>query len=88
MTATAMTDQKLGPSATRAEDSFLRTSDVLKQLRVARSTLYDMIDKGEFPEPIVLRNRLHRWLQSDVDEYKNQKIAQRRKPFRATHDAR
>lgn len=87
MTATTMTDQKLGPQ-TREKDRFVKLRDVVDRLGIARSTLYDMIASGEFPEPIVLRNRLHCWLESDIEEYMSQKIAQRRKPFRATHDAR
>lgn len=87
MTATAMTDRELSPQA-RTKDRFVKMREVLDRLGISRSTLYDMMENGEFPEPIVLRNKLHCWLESDIEEYMSRKIAQRRKPFRATHDAR
>lgn len=47
-------------------DAMLRRPQVLLLLNVSRSTLYRMIQEGEFPAPVVLTPRIRAWPASVV----------------------
>lgn len=53
----------------------LRLPEVLDRLGVKKTTLYALIKKQQFPEPLKISSRASAWLVSDVDDY----IASRRR---------
>ena len=55
----AMIDQRL----------LLTVQDVAEALHVARSTVYKLIQSGEFPKPIKLGKKSIRWRPSAVESY-------------------
>ena len=52
----------------------LRLKDVMAKTGLARSTVYKNINAGTFPRPIGLGGRSVGWIESDVDEWINQRI--------------
>lgn len=54
----------------------LRLPDVAKRVCRGKSTIYAMIDKGEFPAPIKQGNG-NFWLDVEIDEYLRKLIAAR-----------
>lgn len=56
---------------------FLGTKEVCTVFRFSRSTLYRLIDAGEFPHPIKIGLGKNGWLRSDIDAYLNERIAAR-----------
>jgi prophage regulatory protein len=56
----------------------LRRREVESVIGLSRSQLYAMIQRGEFPKPIKLGTGptgAVGWLQSEIDEWVNQRIA-------------
>ena len=47
----------------------LSIQDVAESLHVARSTIYKLIEAGEFPKPIKLGKKSIRWRPSAVEAY-------------------
>ncbi|RLV58303.1 AlpA family transcriptional regulator [Parashewanella curva] len=56
------------------EEKILRLPEVKSRTGIARSTIYKLIDAGDFPPPVALGARAVGWLESDVNEW----IASRR----------
>jgi prophage regulatory protein len=86
---TAMTDQNLSPGAGQKE-RFVRIRELEKRLGMGLSSIRGLIKDGEFPEPIVIRKKIHVWLESDVDQYIQRKAEAARKGsrvFRAAQSA-
>ena len=52
-----------------APDRLLRLQEVLAIVGVSRSTLYDMIGRGQFPKGVRVARRCVRWHESDVLEW-------------------
>lgn len=48
--------------------------DLVLQLRISRSQIYQMVSLGEFPKPKKL-GRLSRWKREDVEEFVRSKLA-------------
>jgi prophage regulatory protein len=59
-------------------ERFLRVTDVTDRLGMSKTSLYLLIDEGEFPEGILIRSKIVVWLESDVDRYIAQKARTRR----------
>lgn len=57
--------------------SIIRLPSVIKLTGLSRSAIYDMIAKGDFPKQIKLTTRSSGWLQSEVDQWINDRIAER-----------
>ena len=58
--------------------SFIRIKEVMERTTLSKSTIYRMMDKGEFPKPIKLRgmgDRVVLWVKSEVDEWIENQIA-------------
>ena len=55
-------------------DRFLCLPEVIAQTGVSRSTIYAWIDKGVFPKQVSLGARSASWLESEINEWMNQKI--------------
>ncbi|MBZ9673441.1 helix-turn-helix transcriptional regulator [Mesorhizobium sp. ES1-3] len=56
---------------------FLRRSDVQDFTGLPTSTLYELMQKGEFPKPINLSPRTVGWIEDEVIAWQEAKIAQR-----------
>lgn len=47
-------------------ETLLRRPEVEARTGLSRSTLYDWMKRGEFPQPVKLGTRLVAWRESDV----------------------
>ena len=59
-----------------ADDPILRMPDVQYQVGLSKSTIYALIKKGEFPKQICIGNRARGWLRSEINRWKQERIAQ------------
>lgn len=50
-------------------DKLLRRPEVESVTGLGRSTLYDWMSRGEFPQPVKLGTRLVAWRQSDIEQW-------------------
>jgi len=51
-----------------------RLPEVLRQTGLSRSTIYEMISRGEFPRQVKLGRRAVGWIANDVDEWIHSKV--------------
>jgi prophage regulatory protein len=58
-------------------DTFLRLDDVTRITGVPRSTIYDLIKRGQFPEQIKLSERMVAWSAAEIADWQQQRIAKR-----------
>jgi prophage regulatory protein len=59
-------------------ERFLRLAKVQRRIPYSRSSIYLKVSRGEFPPPIDLGARAVAWLESDVDEWIESRIAKSR----------
>jgi prophage regulatory protein len=57
--------------------TILRRKQVEARTGLSRSTLYSMIQCGQFPRPIPLTARAVGWLQSDIEQWIAERAAKR-----------
>ena len=50
-------------------DRILRRAEVEARTGLARSTIYDMVSKGEFPSPIRLTSSSVGWVSAEIDDW-------------------
>ena len=62
----------VGPAAEPL--ALLRLGEVLAMTGMSRSTLYDRIRNGDFPEPLRLGSRMSRWRRGDVQAWLRQTV--------------
>lgn len=62
-----------------SQASIERLPTVLNRLGVSRSTLYALIQQGEFKAPVKLGARAVGWLSSDTDEFLSARVYKSRK---------
>ncbi|MCT7943144.1 helix-turn-helix transcriptional regulator [Shewanella holmiensis] len=55
----------------------LRLKEVMRLTGLARSTVYDYIAKKQFPKPIILGQRAVGWLEHEIQDWINERIAAR-----------
>jgi prophage regulatory protein len=67
-------NQKRFPST----DRFIRLPEVLAIVGFKRTTLHNRIKAGEFPSPIKLGPQSVAWLESEVQDWMQSKIAESR----------
>jgi prophage regulatory protein len=60
-------------------DPFLKITDVENIVSLKKSTIYDLVKKGEFPTPINLGQRASRWLLSEVSAWQKERVTASRK---------
>mgnify|MGYP000147383286 CR=1 FL=1 len=53
----------------------LKRTDITSNLGLSRSHMYALIQKGEFPKPIKLSERSSAWLESEVQDWVESRIA-------------
>jgi prophage regulatory protein len=56
-------------------NTILRLPAVLERTGLSRSTTYSMISKGLFPAPVSLGERAVGWVESQIDQWVDEKIA-------------
>lgn len=55
---------------------FLRRQQVQDRTGLARSTIYEMIEKGSFPAPVKLGGvRSVAWIEAEVSDWMHQQVA-------------
>ena len=66
-------------------DRLLRRPEVEHKTGLTRTAIYDAIRKGDFPEPIPISSHSVAWLCSEIDEWINNRIAQRNNKARVQY---
>lgn len=61
-------------------DTILRLPGVKARTGLSRSTIYDKIQKKEFPAPVKLGERAVGWLDSEIDAWVHQLVENSRQP--------
>ncbi|MEZ8370552.1 AlpA family transcriptional regulator [Vibrio splendidus] len=56
---------------------FLRLKDVIAATGLSRSTIYKFMDEEVFPKTIPLGGRAVAWLDSEIEEWMEQRLAMR-----------
>lgn len=56
-------------------DTFLRLPEVKHRTGLSRSTIYAAVSAGEFPKPVRLTERTIAWVESDVQDWIDARIA-------------
>jgi len=57
----------------------LRMKDVIAKLGLSRSTIYNLINAGDFPPSFRLHKQSVGWLESDIDEWILKRMAENKK---------
>jgi prophage regulatory protein len=55
----------------------MRLREVIEQTGLSRSTIYNLISQGKFPKQIELGARSVGWVDTEVDEWLEAKVAHR-----------
>ena len=63
---------------TRAPGRFLRLPEVMARTGLSRSTIYVRLEQGLFPRPVSLGGRAVGWIDSEIDEWMNNRVAESR----------
>lgn len=53
---------------------FLRLPEVLERISLSKAQIYNLISLGEFPPQIKLGDRASAWLESEVDQWIDERI--------------
>ena len=73
---TAMTKQQTEPRTNPAV-RFVRLPEVMARTGLSRSTIYVRVAEGRFPKPVPLGARSVGWIESELDEWFSDRIAER-----------
>jgi prophage regulatory protein len=60
------------------KENLLRLDQVRARTGLSRSTIYAYIQDKKFPRPIFISARCVAWMESEIDEWINERIASRR----------
>lgn len=63
-------------------EKIIRRPEVEARIGLSRSTIYSMMDKGEFPRPIKLGRKAVGWLESDINDW----LESRKQASESRHD--
>lgn len=63
--------------ARRPLERFLRRPEVERVTGLSRSTIYDKMDRGEFPKPVPLTAGSVGWLEFEIEAWQKTRIAAR-----------
>ncbi|EOP5370619.1 helix-turn-helix transcriptional regulator [Escherichia coli] len=55
-------------------NNLLRLSDVMRRTGYGRAWIYRLINQGRFPKPVKIGSRSVAFIESEVDEWINQRI--------------
>lgn len=53
---------------------FIRQPEVLRRTALSRSTLYELIDKGKFPKPLKLGERINCWPEYEITDWQRARL--------------
>ena len=56
---------------------FIRLSEVIERTGLSKSTIYLYINQAQFPPPLKLGARVSAWLESEVNQWIEEKISSR-----------
>jgi prophage regulatory protein len=65
------------PTLPVASARFLRLPEVLNQIGMSRSSMYDAIKRGDFPAPIPLGGKSVAWLSTEIETWMASRVAAR-----------
>jgi prophage regulatory protein len=60
-----------------SEVRFIRIKEVLTICGKSRSSVYEAVQKGEFPKPVKLGGRSSAWVKSEIEEWVQARIKAR-----------
>ncbi|MYG37426.1 MAG: AlpA family transcriptional regulator [Gemmatimonadetes bacterium] len=78
-----MTEQPIKRS-THPPTRFLRLPEVMARTGLSRSTIYVRLEEGRFPRPVSLGGRAVGWIESEIEEWMRNRIAESRGGVGAT----
>lgn len=55
----------------------IKLPEVLKKTSLSRSSIYSLVNKKSFPKPVTLIGRACAWVEAEVDEWIEERIAMR-----------
>ena len=58
--------------------SYLNLKQVKEITQLSTATIYRLMDQGKFPKQFKLAERTSRWVGSEIDDFINQKIEERK----------
>ena len=58
-----------------SHSNFIRLPQVKEMTCLSRSSIYRLINEGDFPKQVALGSRSVVWVRSQVEEWMNQKVA-------------
>jgi prophage regulatory protein len=58
---------------------FLRLNEVKQRTGLSKSSIYNQISDGTFPQPVPIGARAVAWVEDELQEWINNRIAERRK---------
>ena len=73
-----MTEQPRSERATNPPIRILRLPEVQARTGLSRSTIYMRLELGRFPRPVSLGARAVGWIESEIDEWIRERIAESR----------
>ncbi|ASG04982.1 DNA-binding protein [Vibrio anguillarum] len=56
---------------------FLKLKEVMEKTTLSRSAIYRKMNDGEFPESVSLGERAIAWVESEVDEWMEERLERR-----------
>jgi len=57
----------------------LRLNEVKQRTGLSKSSIYNQINDGTFPQPVLIGARAVAWVEGEIQEWINTRIAERRK---------
>ncbi|MGL5225801.1 MAG: helix-turn-helix transcriptional regulator [Aeromonas sp.] len=64
-------------TATAQEMRFIRMKEVCAKVGLAKSTLWELVEIGEFPQKVYLSARIIAFVESEVDAWMQARVAAR-----------
>jgi prophage regulatory protein len=61
--------------AQKVQHRFIDIKEVINRTTMSRTTIYELIKENQFPKQIQLTKRSVVWIEAEVDEFINQRIA-------------
>ena len=57
--------------------NLMTPAEVYERVRLQRTAVWTLVKRGEFPQPVRYGPRCNRWLESEVDGWINERVAER-----------
>ncbi|MFT6402334.1 MAG: prophage regulatory protein [Glaciecola sp.] len=73
---TKSTNCNLSTTNISSDDRIIRFKELKDKIGLSRSHIHNLISKGKFPKQIKLGDRASGWLESQVTEWLNHRIAE------------